>query len=164
MPKINLNNELTRINNAYKKQASSIMGEMNSRGILYSSFTIRERINNSTNFCNKEFTELIINFNRKKDQVLINAQIDKIIKSEKDSLKVFCKQTKNIKCINADFAPLREMKDHINNKIFVERRKRITNTVSLIVAILTLIFSTISVIQWFIPRANMVAESEAVNE
>lgn len=164
MSKTNLNAELARINNAYKKQASSIMGEMNSRGILYSSFTIRERVNNSTNLCNKEFVELTVNFNRKKDQELINAQIDTIIKSEKDSLKTFCKQMKNIKCTDADFIPMQEMKDHINNKILVERHKRITSIVTLVVAVLTLIFSAISVIQWFIPKTNMVVESEAIDE
>jgi len=164
MLKKNLSAELKRINNAYKKQASSTMGEMDSKGMLYSSFTIRERIKNTTSFCDKEFSELAINFNCRDDQKLINAQIDNIIKSEKDSLKTFCGQMKSIKYVDSDFVLLREMKNHINNKIVIERRKRIINAATLVVAILTLIFSIISVVQWFIPRTDTIIESGVKDE
>lgn len=164
MVRKNLDTELKRINSSYKKQASFTMGEMNSRGILYSSFTIRERVKNTTDFCNKEFLELIANFNSKKDQKLINTQIDGIIKSEKDSLKTFCNSMKNVKCTENDFIPLREMRGYINNKIIIERRKRIIEIATLVVATLTLLFSAASVVQWFIPRTNATIESESENE
>ncbi len=144
--------ELERIVARYNQQAKSVMSDMDTKGMLYSSFTIRERVKSTSTFCNEEFTAIAANYNSKKDQTKINACLDDIFKKERNSLEKFCEQMPSIKCRDTDFSDLQMLKNHINSILVLQRRKRLKETITLIIAALTLLVSLISVVQWFIPN------------
>lgn len=163
MAKKSIELELEQIVAKYDQQAKSIMSDMNTKGILYSSFTIRERVKGASTLCNEEFTTIAENYNSKKDQIKINACLDDIFKKERDSLEKFCEQMPSIKCCDADFSDLRILKRHINSLLVLQRRKRLKETATLIIAALTLLVSLISVVQWFIPNPYETIEKEINN-
>lgn len=163
MAKKSIELELERIVARYNQQAKSVMSDMDIKGMLYSSFTIRERVKSTIALCDEEFTAIAANYNSKKDQTKINACLDDIFKKERNSLEKFCEQMPSIKCCDADFSDLQILKNHINSMLVSQRRKRLRETATLIITALTLLASLISVVQWFIPNSYETTEKGASN-
>lgn len=128
-----------KIHRLYKKQAAVTMGEMNSSGMLYSSFTIDARIKNTIHFLREELEKLAPYHNSPLSSRKMMKYIDKIEKEERSALNTFCEQMPSIKIQDQDFIQFQELKNDIKQFIRKERYKSSINIITLVVAILTLI-------------------------
>ena len=149
MSSLDLEQELKRIERKYRERAKAIMNDMNSRGLLYSSFTITERVDEITKILENDLLIIAEHFNNKKSQSRILSFIDNIKRQEKDSLTKFCASMKNIVVSNADFAKYDDVKITILNKMRANHRNHLFAIATFVVSVLTLIVSIIAVIQGF---------------
>ena len=137
--KRNLGLSLQKIKRLYKKQAAETMENMNSRGMLYSGFTITARINNTVHFLREELEKITNYHNSLTSSEKIASFVDDVKNEGQKTLKVFCEQMNNIKVQDQDFIPFQELKNDLEQSIYIKRHDRWISIIMLLVSIPTLI-------------------------